>query len=43
MRHNLADFYLPLNAIEFNVVDVTGFLKEFVVFLYLFILTDLLK
>ena len=30
MRHNLADFYLPLKAVEFSVVDITGFLKNFV-------------
>ena len=29
-------YWLPLNATEFNGVDTTGFLKNFVLFMYLF-------
>ena len=43
MRHKLAGFYLPLKAIEFNVVDITCFQKYFVFFLYLFIIVDFLS
>ena len=34
---------LPLKATQFNVVDTTGFLKDFGVLKYLFIVVDFLK
>ena len=42
--HSLSYFFLlPFKAIEFNGVDITGFLKNFVVLMYLFTLVDFLK
>ena len=49
MTHNIVvpsgrNFYAPtLKAIELNGVDTTGFLKNFVVLMYLFICIDILK
>ena len=47
-RHNsyatIERFYcLSLKAIEFNGVDINGFLMNFVVLMYLFIFMDILK
>ena len=47
-RHNsyapIESFYcLSLKEIEFNGVDTTGFLRSFVVLMYLFIFIDILK
>ena len=36
-------FCLSLKAIEFNGVDTTGFLRNFVVLMYLFIFIDIWK
>ena len=40
---SLGVFFLPLKAIEFNGVDITGFLKNFADLLCLFILVDFQK
>ena len=36
-------YWLPLKSIEFNGVDTTGFLKNFLVLTYLFVFVDFLR